>query len=59
MALLMCQLTADCGSKVKIKVKVQCTLVHVQALRLCTRRTAHRGSRGKALPLLDHDTRRG
>jgi len=38
-------------------VKVKCTLV--QALRLCTGRTAHRGSRGIALPFLDHGTRRG
>jgi hypothetical protein len=37
--------------------KVKCTLV--QALRLCTGRTAHRGSRGIALLLLDHGTRRG
>ena len=37
--------------------KVKCTLV--QALRLCTGRTAHRGSRGIALPFHDHDTRRG
>ena len=29
-------------------IKVNCTLV--QALRLCTGRTAHRGSRGIALP---------
>jgi hypothetical protein len=35
--------------------KVKCTLV--QALRLCTGRTAHRGSRGIALPFLDHGTR--
>ena len=35
------------------KVKVKCTLV--QALRLCTGRTAHRGSRGIAL--LFHDQR--
>ena len=34
--------------------KVKCTLV--QALKLCTGRTAHRGSRGVALPLLDHST---
>jgi hypothetical protein len=34
-----------------------CTLV--QALRFCTGRTAHRGSRGIALPFLDHGTRRG
>ena len=31
----------------------------VQALRLCTGRTAHRGSRGIALPFHDHGTRRG
>ena len=39
-------------SKVKGKVKV--TLV--QALRLCTGRTAHRGSRGIALLFHDHGT---
>ena len=39
------------------KGKVKCTLV--QALRLCTGRTAHRGSRGIVLPFHDHDTRRG
>jgi len=38
-------------------VKVKCTLV--QALRLCTDRTAHRGSRGIALLFHDHGTRRG
>ena len=37
------------------KVKV----TPVQALRLCTGRTAHRGSRGIALPFHDHGTRRG
>jgi hypothetical protein len=37
--------------------EVKCTLV--QALRLCTGRTAHRGSRGIAPPFLDHSTRRG
>jgi hypothetical protein len=36
---------------------VKCTLV--QSLRLCKSRTAHRGSRGIALPFLDHGTRRG
>ena len=41
----------------KVKVKVNCTLV--QALRLCTGRTAHRGSRGIALPFHDHGTRQG
>ena len=38
-------------------VKVKCTLV--QALRLCTGCTAHRGSRGIALLFHDHRTRRG
>ena len=37
--------------------KVKCALL--QALRLCTGRTAHRGSRGIALPFHDHGTRRG
>ena len=41
----------------KVKVKVHCTLV--QALRLCTGRTARRGSRGVALPFHDHGTSRG
>jgi hypothetical protein len=39
-----------------IKIKVKCTLV--QALRLCTGRTAHRGSRGIALLFHDHSTRK-
>jgi len=39
------------------KVKVMCTLV--QALRLCTGRTARRWSRGIALLFLDYGTRRG
>jgi hypothetical protein len=38
-------------------VKVKSTLV--QALRLCTGRTAQRGSRGIALLFLDHGTGRG
>ena len=53
-----------CGQNVKVlHVKprgthtVKCTLV--QALRLCTGRTTHRGSRCIALHFLDHDTRRG
>ena len=37
--------------------KVKCTLV--QALRLCTGRTALRGSRSIALPFHDHGTRKG
>jgi len=36
---------------------INCTLV--QALRLCTGRTTHRGSRDIALLFLDHGTRRG
>ena len=40
-----------------LPLKVKCT--RVQALRLCTGRTAHRGSRGIALPFHDHGTRRG
>jgi hypothetical protein len=51
----------DCGSMCwgndNINVKVKVALV--QALRLCTGRTAHRGSRGIALPFHDHGTRRG
>jgi len=39
------------------RYKVKCTLV--QALRLCTGRTAHRGSRRIALLFHDHGTRRG
>jgi hypothetical protein len=39
------------------KVKVKCILV--QALRLCTGRTAHRRSRGVAVLVIDHGTRRG
>ena len=38
------------------KKKVKCNLV--QTLRLCTGRTANRGSRGIALLFLDHGTRR-
>ena len=37
--------------------KVKCPLV--QALRLCTGRTAHRGSRGIVLPFRDHGTGSG
>ena len=41
----------------EVKKRVKCTLV--QALRLCTGRTAHRESRGVALPFHDHGTIRG
>ena len=44
-------------ARICLKGKVKCTLV--QALRLCTGRTAHRGSRDIALPFHDHGTRRG
>ena len=46
--------TKDLSSE---EVKVKYTLV--QALRLCTGRTAHRWSRGIALLFHDHGTRRG
>ena len=50
-------LKALAGKKfLDFKVKVKCTLV--QALRLCTGRRAHRGSRGIALLFYDHGTRR-
>jgi hypothetical protein len=50
--------TSICQTFFFVKVKkVKCTLV--QALGLCLGRTAHRGSRGIALPFLDHGTRRG
>ena len=39
------------------KKKVNCALV--QALRLCTGLTAHRGSRGIALHFLDYGTKKG
>jgi len=45
------------GTKPHTVKKVERT--HVQALRLCTGRTAHRGSTGIALLFLDHGTRRG
>ena len=43
--------------KLLMSSKVKCTLV--QALRLCTGRTAHRKSRGIALLFLDPGSRRG
>jgi len=46
-----------CSVQCKSKGKIKCTLV--QALRLCTGRTAHRGSWGIALLFHDHGTRRG
>jgi hypothetical protein len=46
-------------STTKCKVKKKGKVHPVQALRLCTGRTAHRGSRGIDLPFYDHGTRRG
>jgi hypothetical protein len=40
-----------------VKINVQCTLV--QALRLCTGCTAHKGSIGIPLLFHDHGTKRG
>ena len=47
----------NCSKVVSVKRKEKCALV--QALRLCTGRTALRESRGIALPFHDHGTRRG
>jgi hypothetical protein len=44
-------------SLISYKVKVKCPFV--QALRLCTGRAAHKGSRGIALLFHDHGTRKG
>jgi len=49
------------GVTFKIKPKIGSitfVLILAQALRLCTGRTANRGSRGMALLFLDHATRR-
>jgi hypothetical protein len=53
--LLLVRLLASCSRWRRKKVK--CTLV--QARRLCIGRTAHKGSRGIALLIHDHCTRRG
>ena len=45
------------AAPLNLKVKIKVTLV--QALRLCTGRTAHRWSRGIVLLFHDHGTRRG
>ena len=55
---VLCHIFTEFGITMRvIKVKVKCTLV--QALRLCTGRTAHKGSRDVALLFFDHGTRRG
>jgi hypothetical protein len=56
-AILHSVLEKDIEDQLEREKKVKCTLV--QALRLYTGRTAHRGSRGITLPFLDHGTRRG
>ena len=52
----MQQVTCSHHVSDRVKKGVKCTLV--QALRLCTGRTAHKGSRGIALPFHDYGTRR-
>jgi len=52
---VICSFVFELYSCCKVKVKV--TRVH--ALRLCTGRTVHRGSRGIALLFHDHSTERG
>jgi len=47
------------GVEITIVVKGKVNCILVQALRLCTDRTAHRGCRGIALLFLDHGTKRG
>jgi len=47
----------DLIRRLRVNIKVKCTLVETQ--RVCTGRTAHRGSRGIALFFHDHGTRRG
>jgi hypothetical protein len=54
--IIFCISLGLCTVRKWVKIKVKCTLV--QALRLCTDRTANRGSRGITLPFHD-DTRRG
>jgi hypothetical protein len=49
--------SSEMSAATVFKVKIKVTLI--QALRLCTGRTAHRESRGIALPFNDHGTRRG
>ena len=48
-----------CHSKFWICGMYMVKVTFVQALRLCTGRTAHRGSRGIAILFHDHSTRRG
>ena len=47
------------NKKIKRHVKVKVKVTLVKALRLCTGRKAHRGSRSTALLFHDHGTRRG
>ena len=53
----ICDFMFSCVFSLPLKVKVKVTLV--QELRLCTGCTAHRRSRGIALPFHDQGTRRG
>ena len=52
-------ITENLRSSCKLPGKNEVKVTLVQALRLCTGRTAHRGSRGIALLFHDHGTRRG
>ena len=55
----------DFATRAMVNLKLSCMSVFckkctlVQALRLCTGHTAHKESRGIALPFHDHGTRRG
>ena len=51
--------TTCCSVKYSLYCYIYLPCTFVQALRLCTGRTVHRGSRGIALIFLDHGTRRG
>jgi len=52
------QITKNIKERGNIQGNVKVKVTLVQALRLCTGRTAHRRNRGIALPFLDHGTRR-
>ena len=52
----ICACARVCG-RVCVYKYIKCTLV--EALRLCTGHTAHRGSIGIALLFLDHCSRKG
>jgi hypothetical protein len=53
---LLKNVNVNVNVNINVNVNVKCTLV--QALRLCTGRTAHKGSRDRALLFYEHCTRR-